>query len=201
MVTLDILSCLEGSDEIQMVADMIVDSKFNYYEGETISSDDIMRRLTLPVGEDAEKRKLEISLPYSLVPEGEEDIIGDDIASLKALLSELGVPWVYQNIVCQEIEAFDGVRVSKVDTDEEGSPYVDMRAVRSIIDMLEKGDEVRAIVYANQFWVETNVLNMWRNGMEGVVAYSVGAPTQATTTEHMNDDHIVDTEIITGDDK
>ena len=199
MITLNILSCLDDKDELQKVTDLIVDSGFNSYMGTPIAAEDITKGLTAPEKGVQEKNKLTISLPYAPVAEGEDDTVGDSVAELKGVLEDMGVPWTQYNQVCQDIEVFDGVRVNKVSTDDDGNPYVDMRVLRSVIDMLEEGLDARAIVYANGFWVETDVLNLWRNGMENAVTYIVEGKNAVGRSSEGEGEEIIDAKVIEGE--
>lgn len=100
----------------------------------------------------------------------------DYSGTIEAWLEESGIPfkeWKRNNdSSISEIDTFDGVRRNTVNADRDGNPLVDMRVLRSIIDMLEDDDEIRAIPYANMYWVETDVSNMWRWGMEEVREFS-----------------------------
>ena len=72
------------------------------------------------------------------------------------------------------ISVFDGARLDEVPSDESENPMVDMRAIRGIIDMLEDNEEIRALVYANGFWVNTDVSTMFRWRMEEVTEIGSG---------------------------
>jgi hypothetical protein len=104
--------------------------------------------------------KLEGRMPFGTNPKLEE------------WLQSEGIPFKRWSEPCDdfpsEMVVFDGVRIASLTTDAEGNAMVDMRALRSIIDMLENDDELRALAYANSHWVETNVENMFRYGMEDV---------------------------------
>ena len=82
-----------------------------------------------------------------------------------------------------EVVSFDGVRKHTMPSDNEGNALVDMRALRSIIDMLEDGEEIRVISYANSHWAETDVSKMFRWGMEDTHKIQTGGHQAAIDTE------------------
>ena len=102
---------------------------------------------------------------------------GDE--ELEAYLEDKGMPFKRWSANTDEYEhqlvMFDGVRKHNVLSDKEGNALVDMRALRSIIDMLEDGLEPRALFYANENWIETDINNCWRYGMEQTLAFSPNA--------------------------
>jgi len=103
-------------------------------------------------------------------------------------LQDNGVPFkrftsMYEDFP-PEIVAFDGVRRHTMPADNEGNALVDMRALRGIIDMLEDGEDIRVIAYANSHWSETDVSKMFRWGMEDTHRIQTGG------------EQTIDTEII-----
>jgi hypothetical protein len=139
---IDILRCLDG-EEVDELLELLNSSKYTKVK---------LERDTIP-GTD-EVMSLEGEMPFGTSPKLEE------------WLQEKGVPFKRWTDMCDEFQAeifvFDGARTATVFSDREGNALVDMRALRAVIDMLENDEEVRALVYANQQWVETDVSNMFR---------------------------------------
>jgi len=64
---------------------------------------------------------------------------------------------------------FDGIREHDTPADGSGNALVDMRAIEAIKEMLEDDQEIRALVYANQHWINNDISSMWRWGMEETI--------------------------------
>ena len=103
-------------------------------------------------------------------------------SKLEEHLEELGIPFTRFTQPTSEdnsyLVIFDGVRRHQVACDRKGNPLVEMDKVRAVIDMLETPEEedpyadMRALVLANEAWVETDINKFWRYGMEDSVAFS-----------------------------
>jgi len=98
---------------------------------------------------------------------------------LEKYLKELGIPFIcYECEDTGEMTVFDGVREHAMICTKDKTPLVEMNSIREIIDLLEKSEEedpyadMRALVKANENWIETDINNMWRYGMENSVAFS-----------------------------
>ncbi len=147
---MDILRCWTD-EETEKLLEMIEDSGYR-----VIGDGDSKLRPTKELLYNSDGK-----IPYGAYPE------------LEDWLSTNGIPfkrWSDSFDEFQpEIVVFDGARTEKVMSDKEGNAYVDMRALRSIIDMLEDNLELRALVYSNEQWVETDVNNMFRWRMEETV--------------------------------
>jgi len=102
--------------------------------------------------------------------------------SLEEFLVEQGMPYTRFSSrsidTDAELKIFDGVRQYSVGCDTDGCPVVPMDALRKVIDLLEISEEddpyadMRALVVANENWVETDINAFWRYGMESAVAFS-----------------------------
>lgn len=134
--------------------------------------------------ERSEMVKLAIDAGYSPVPSENGDKVKrfdgkikyGTSPELENWLVENGVPFkrftsAYEDFPA-EVMVFDGIRKHSVPSDTQGNALVDMRVVRSIIDMLENDDELRALSYSNGHWIETDVTNMYRWGMEETIEIS-----------------------------
>lgn len=118
---------------------------------------------------DNDKRYLEFS--------GEPD--EEYIERLTGYLENLGIPYIlYECEEKGEMTVYDGVRSHSMICTKEKTPLIEMSAIREIIDLLEKSEDedpyadMRALVKANENWIETDIDNMWRYGMENSVAFS-----------------------------
>jgi hypothetical protein len=151
---IDILRCLDG-EEVDKLVELL-----NYSDYTQVKLD----KDSLP-GDD-KVISLNGKMPFGTNPKLEE------------WLQEKGVPFKRWTDSCEEfpseIFVFDGARHETVLSDSEGNALVDMRALRAIIDMLEDDNEIRALVYANQQWVNTDVSCMFRWRMEETVDISTG---------------------------
>ncbi len=177
--TLRILKCFVGEDEKLAAFKLIEKSKYKLVtpDGNVELTKKLLEELLL----DTKDRTFLLlgSIPYGTYPPLEE------------FLRAGSIPFCRWTDICEdfspEIVVFDGVRVNAVSSNTEGDALVDMRALRSIIDMLEEDREILALSYSNENWVETDVNNMWRFGMEAVAEFS--------TADKANID-IIDTEVI-----
>ncbi len=163
--TIEILKCFVGKDEEDMVFDLL--NKSNYK--------------VVVAGEGSKKLTVEMFNNILLDDNGRTFIMAGNIPygtypPLEAYLQEQSAPFKRWTDICEafspEIVVFDGVRLNAVPSNTEGDALVDMRALRSIIDMLEEDKEILALSYSNANWVETDVSNMWRYGMEAVSEFS-----------------------------
>ncbi len=154
---IDILRCW-SDDETDELFELIEDSGYRVVEEGDSKLKPTKELLYNSGGE--KLLLLEGKIPYGSYPQLEE------------WLEKNGIPFKRWAEACDdfpsEMVVFDGVRRSSLITDTTGNAMVDMRALRSIIDMLENDEELRALTYANSHWVETNVENMYRWGMEDV---------------------------------
>ncbi|MEA3453612.1 MAG: hypothetical protein U9R12_01635 [Candidatus Caldatribacteriota bacterium] len=100
----------------------------------------------------------------------------ENLKDISVDLIESGIPFkIYENAsgdTPPKITIFDGVRIHTVLSDHNGNAYVDMRALRAIIDMLEEDLEIKALFYANEQWVNTDVTSMFRYGMENTKEFA-----------------------------
>lgn len=107
------------------------------------------------------------------------DIDDDAQNELEEYLQDLGIPFItYECSETGEMTVFDGVRKHSMICTKDKTPLVEVDAIREIIDLLETPEDedpyadMRALVKANENWIETNIDNMWRYGMENSVAFS-----------------------------
>lgn len=178
---LTILKCFASEDEKSKVIELLNTERYkiktedgslkkiNRESFDVELSNDDSRAFTFYKDAAVKKPQTEVCLQNSTVPV-EKPI------SLETYLKNNGIPfkmWVSSKEASSaQIRVFDGVRLNSIPSDDKGNAYVDMRALRSIIDMLEDDREILALSYSNTHWVETDVENMWRYGMETVYEFS-----------------------------
>ncbi len=116
----------------------------------------------------------------------ESDLDPDVTEVIEEILCKEGVPFSIHFAMPTDglpyIYVFDGVRPNKVLSDPEGNTYVDMRVLRSLIDMLEEDLEIRALLYSNEHWINTDVSTMFKNGMENTKKIGGQGETLETKT-------------------
>ncbi len=101
---------------------------------------------------------------------------------LEEFLMDTGMPFKCLNRKTKkgypDMVIFDGVRRHYVNCTKNEEPLAPMAALREVINLLELSEEedqfadMKALVVANENWVETDINNMWRYGMENSVAFS-----------------------------
>lgn len=168
--TIEIIKCFE-EEEFDEVYKLIEESDYGTEWGDEGS---ISRKSfdTLLGGEER-FIKLYGSMPYGTNEE------------LEKYLQEKGIPfkrWSAAGLdYATELVVFDGVRSHTVGTSETEEPMVPMSVLRAIIDILETPEEedpyadMRALVYANENWIPTDINMFHRYGMESTVAFSPNA--------------------------
>ncbi len=111
--------------------------------------------------------------------------------TIENILTEKGIPFTMFSALMEEhlpiIFTFDGVRSNSVFADHNENAYIDMRAMRSIIDMLEDDLEIKALLYSNEQWVNTDVSTMFRYGMENAKEFHTEIKNEAIQVEAISD--------------
>ena len=108
----------------------------------------------------------------------EGDLTRESLDQISDFLKDLGIPFKARRGLGNGILIFDGVRLHDVYTNEVGEPLTLMSNMREVLDLLETTEEedpyadMKALVAANAGWIDVNINNMWRYGMENSVAFS-----------------------------
>ena len=141
----------------------------DFEEGVELSREDFNKLM------DSDGRSIELNanLRYGVCDEFESFLVGQGMPFTRFSAQSLDAD--------AELSVFDGVRQHSVGCDNDGEATISMNAMRKVIDLLETSEEddpyaeMRALVVANENWVETDVNNFWRYGMEQSVAFSSNA--------------------------
>lgn len=155
-------------DEIEDFYNQLKDSGYSdeYKEGGSLANETFTELLN------GDERFMELK---AIIPPGHS-------IDLEKYLEDNGMPFVKHTgetpEVEQELYVFDGVRGNRVQCNRDGEAYVRMTDLRAVIDLLEKSEEedayadLKALVVANESWIETDISKFWRYGMENSIAFS-----------------------------
>ena len=156
--TIKILKCYEG-EELEEVAEAIENSCFGDKDSASLFKEQL----------ENDERYVEFFAPVNYGADEE----------LESFLEDKGIPYVrvsqFSDDAPNQMIAYDGVRRFDVPVDGNMNPVVDMRAMKAIIEMLENDDELRALFYANENYIETDINKFYRYGMEDSIAFSPNA--------------------------